>query len=76
MQIPEAVLSGAVPAAEQAAQVWSQQAASFASIMQGSNISDAEQIQTFMGQVSQEAFLLIGREDELREMINGLLAKL
>lgn len=68
-RICEQVLDGAVPAACQAQEVWSQAAASFAAVTQGSSNPDVPVIQEFLGRTSMEAFELIGREDELRQAV-------
>lgn len=75
-RICDRVLDKAVPAASQAQEVWSQAAASFAAVTQGSSNPDVPIIQEFLGRTSQEAFVLIGREEELRQAIEALVGKL
>lgn len=75
MRLPEDALALVDPASA-VADGWSQIATTFASLTQGSNNSDVASTQGLLGQWSQIAFDLVGREDELRRLISSLVATL
>jgi hypothetical protein len=62
--------------AAQVSDGWSQAAASFASLTQGSNNPSVGEIQAFMGARAQAAFEILGDASQAEEMIRAYVATL